>query len=155
MVSNAIPKHKAKTIPIKAQSKELSSKFGGIVSLIKDGFQWLGELKPTPLSMSYNIRVVCQREHSRYHVSVYVDTPLRKAKGCSKLEHVYDQKEQRLCLYYPLAKEWNDTMSISRTIIPWTSEWLYFYEVWVITGKWLGGGLHPEKEQKMEDVVML
>ena len=34
-------------------------------------------------------------------------------------------------------------MSISSTIIPWTSEWLYYYEIWLINGDWLGGG-HDE-----------
>lgn len=26
----------------------------------------------------------------------------------------------------------------------WASEWLFFYEVWLATGTWLGGGLHSE-----------
>ena len=35
---------------------------------------------------------------------------------------------------------------IANTIIPWTVEWLYYYELWQATGEWLGGGEHPENE---------
>ena len=35
-------------------------------------------------------------------------------------------------------------MPIADTIIPWTSEWLFFYELWLATGgEWLGEGEHP------------
>ena len=34
-------------------------------------------------------------------------------------------------------------MWIADTILPWTSLWLYFYELWHATGQWLGGGEHP------------
>ena len=33
-------------------------------------------------------------------------------------------------------------------LVGWAAEWLFFYEVWLATGMWLGGGLHPE------DVIM-
>jgi hypothetical protein len=38
-------------------------------------------------------------------------------------------------------------MSIAETIIPWTSEWLYFYELWVFTGEWHGGGHAPGSDE--------
>jgi hypothetical protein len=34
-------------------------------------------------------------------------------------------------------------MLLAYTVVPWTSEWLVFYELWLITGEWLGGGTHP------------
>ncbi len=34
-------------------------------------------------------------------------------------------------------------MQIALTIMPWISQWLYFYEAWVSTGKWFGKGTHP------------
>lgn len=34
-------------------------------------------------------------------------------------------------------------MYLNATIIPWTSEWLFNYEVWLATGEWRGGGMHP------------
>jgi hypothetical protein len=29
-------------------------------------------------------------------------------------------------------------MNIHETIIPWTAEWIVFYEIWRITGQWHG-----------------
>jgi hypothetical protein len=26
------------------------------------------------------------------------------------------------------------------TVVPWISEWLIYYELWLVTGRWLGGG---------------
>jgi len=61
--------------------------------------------------------------------------------GADKLEHVYSGN--RLCLYKPGENQWTPACAISDTTIPWTSLWLYFYEVWHATGEWLGGGKHP------------
>jgi len=52
------------------------------------------------------------------------------------LPHVYEG--DRLCLYTP--GEWHPEMSLSKTIIPWTAEWLLHYEVWRSTGRSEGGG---------------
>ena len=60
----------------------------------------------------------------------------------------YKNKENeyvKICLYYPKYKEWTKEMYISDTIIPWAIEWLYYYEHWRLTGKWLGGGIEHEK----------
>ena len=37
-------------------------------------------------------------------------------------------------------------MFLSETIIPWAIEWLKYYELWRITGKWLGGGIEHGKD---------
>ena len=29
------------------------------------------------------------------------------------------------------------------TLVPWTIEWLFHYEIWLATGTWCGGGEHP------------
>ncbi len=93
------------------------------------------------MSTNYYIKVVYQREK---HPNVYViePKPLILPEGKSKLEHIYSTDKQHLCIYYKKAKEWNETMFIADTIIPWTSEWLYHYEIWVATGIWHGGGIH-------------
>lgn len=30
------------------------------------------------------------------------------------------------------------------SVLLWASLWLFFYEVWLATGDWLGGGEHPD-----------
>lgn len=36
-------------------------------------------------------------------------------------------------------------MRLADTIVVWASEWLFFYESWLLTGDWLGGGHEPRK----------
>lgn len=102
---------------------------------------WKGHIQPTCLSPKYLIKVVYQREK---HPNVYVlaPKPLTLAKGKTRLKHVYNTEKQHLCIYYKRAKEWNESQFIADTIIPWTSEWLLHYEIWVATGIWYGGGIH-------------
>ena len=67
-----------------------------------------------------------------------------------KPPHVYTDND--LCLFYPKNKEWTKYDYISDKIIPWISTWLYFYEIWDITGEWLGGGKHPGSNDKKRNL---
>jgi hypothetical protein len=35
-------------------------------------------------------------------------------------------------------------MFIDKTIVPWCYLWLFYFEDWLATGEWKGGGIHPE-----------
>lgn len=101
--------------------------------------RWVGPIQPTPLSATYKVSV-------DYEVGLRADVrviepPLTMRPGAEKLPHVYSGN--RLCLYLPGAGQWSASAPISETTIPWTSLWLYFYEVWHASGTWLGGGQHP------------
>jgi hypothetical protein len=41
-------------------------------------------------------------------------------------------------------------MSLAKAIVPWTSEWLLHYEIWLATGDWRGSGIHPGKPKKQD-----
>jgi hypothetical protein len=41
-------------------------------------------------------------------------------------------------LYYPKDNSYDGRTFIADTIIPWTAEWLYFYEKWLEDGIWWG-----------------
>lgn len=43
-----------------------------------------------------------------------------------------------LCLYHPPSQPWSDDNDLHKTIIPWTAEWLVFYELYLSEGRWLG-----------------
>lgn len=132
-----------KTISQYVQQKDILHVYGGHCTQFINGFKWEGQLKPSPLSVNYPIKLMYIKSRGRYKPQIFVTEVLKKPEGCDRLEHVYSQTKQELCLYYPTAHEWNDTMKLSETIIPWACEWLYFYEIWLITGEWLGGGVHP------------
>jgi hypothetical protein len=60
-----------------------------------------------------------------------------------QLPHVYPPADDpRLCLFDPRADEWNWSMPIADTIVPWACDWLACYEFWLVTGSWRGGGRH-------------
>ncbi|MDP3668027.1 MAG: hypothetical protein Q8R50_15200 [Sediminibacterium sp.] len=108
---------------------------------------WIHTLTPTPLSNSYKIKLHYKATEG---VNVYVLEPkLALAKGKLLLPHVYSTAKQQLCLYYPDGNEFHNGMFYVRSIIPWTSEWLYHYEIWVSTGKWHGGGIDHETAAEM------
>ena len=105
------------------------------------GFIWEGSLKPCDLSNTYDIRI---EYNAGFHPNVYVisPNPLPLAKYATELPHIRDHEKQNLCLYHRDMNEWNECMMIANTIIPWTSEWLLYYEIWAATGIWHGGGIH-------------
>lgn len=63
------------------------------------------------------------------------------------IPHVYPNKEDPdhpfLCLFDPRAGGWSINDLVADTTVPWTARWLAFYEGWLATGKWRGGGSHP------------
>ena len=104
-----------------------------------NSFTYSFDVMPTPLSDFYRLKIE-YKEH--YYPKVYVmfPKPLQLAEGSERLPHTYDTKRQQLCLFTPHYGDWNDSMLIANTIVHWAIEWLYYYENWVYTGKWLGGG---------------
>jgi hypothetical protein len=52
-----------------------------------------------------------------------------------------------LCLFDNRAGEWLPDQSIADTIIPWAAEWLFYFEAWLHSGVWSGGGVHPQKRK--------
>jgi hypothetical protein len=105
---------------------------------------WNGSITPTSLSDSYRIRV-------EYRLGKAPKTRVVEPELCSRdgrmPEHLYG--DGSLCLYHPDYGEWNRGMLLVGTILPWASEWLLYYEVWLATGEWRGGGVHPPRKRKM------
>lgn len=106
-------------------------------------FYWKYSVQPTPLSGIYQFKI---RYREGKHVDVYAIDKLSLYDGKKELPHIYDQKTQHLCIYHRPSEEWNASHKIT-DIIPWISEWFYYYENWLVTGKWLGGGIHGGKKE--------
>jgi len=41
-------------------------------------------------------------------------------------------------------------LKLTQTLIPWTAEWLWYFEDWLTTRDWAGGGMHPEAPRKRQ-----
>lgn len=55
--------------------------------------------------------------------------------------HMY--KDRRLCLYYPKDGPWDHHKHLYSHIIPWVHEWILYYEVYKLSGKWAQPAVHP------------
>lgn len=111
--------------------------------LTKAGLEWYVALQPTPLSRSYVIRLTYSALSSWPEIHV-VSPALRELVGPSAIPHLYCQRTIRLCLFTPWLREWQPHQRISRTLVLWAKTWLFYFEDWLATGKWEGGGFHPE-----------
>ncbi|GIJ22850.1 hypothetical protein [Micromonospora lutea] len=92
-------------------------------------------LQPSPASRTYTVHLT-YRHGLRPKVTVIDPPVLELHPDAEALPHVYAGDE--LCLYYP--GEWKHHMLLVTTILPWTTEWLLYYELWLIIGYWAGGG---------------
>lgn len=132
-----------KTLDITVQKLNLEKTFPGFICSLnrKKGISKLivkGKIQPTPLSDNYNFQIVYI---SKKPPEITLLAPeLISISNEVPIPHVYPGN--KLCLYY---KDWDSSKLISTNIIPWISEWLYYYEVWHATGEWFGGGIHLKK----------
>ncbi|RFU70618.1 hypothetical protein D0469_05650 [Peribacillus saganii] len=111
---------------------------GFVVSWKKNTVIWTGDLRPTDMSATYTVQISYSIDMTQPKVIVL--SPKLKRREGEKIPHIYPG--EKLCLFRPRKKEWTKEMFIAETIVPWTSLWLYYYEMWHATGEWLGGGEH-------------
>lgn len=115
----------------------------GVGALRRGRFYWRYKVSPTPVSRVYSISL-------RYRVggspSVIAEEPaLKTLAGGRRIPHVYDQDPARLCLYLPGKGEWRTWMPLDETVVPWVALWLFYFEEWLVSDEWKGGGAHPPK----------
>ena len=112
---------------------------------------WFGKVKPTSLSREYNVALTYS--NSQVPKVWVIGEELPKIDD-PNFPHKYEIDPQnnmvRICLYR--YREFTKDKFLANTIIPWTVEWLYFYEIWIATGTWCGGGEHPTNTTKEEQV---
>lgn len=108
-----------------------------------DAKQWSGMLISTHMQQTYSVKIVYKSEYPQVfitHPQIIKNSP-----------HTYD--DNSLCLYYPPDKSYKKDKLIAKTIIPWTCEWLYYYEIWLETGVWWGPeaphSIHSSKGEKI------
>lgn len=104
---------------------------------------WHFDAVPTPMSRSYRLRL-------GYALStvpqISVVTPnLQSLAGGRHIPHLYDLVRGRLCLYLPKTGEWHDRRLLTETMVPWSLLWLIYFEDWLVSDEWKGGGVHVEQ----------
>jgi hypothetical protein len=106
--------------------------------------RWSGELQPTDMSDRYLVAIDYRLKHPP-EVSVLAPE-LRCHENGAPVPHRFS--DGTLCLYLTNSGEWTPRAAIAETTVPWTALWLYYYEVWLATGLWLGGGVHSKKRKQ-------
>lgn len=127
-------------ISLMIQLNHLKSAFPkGDGSIVRSCLHFTYKVKPSVFSNIFTVKI-------DYKISkkprVKIIHPTLKIPKIKMDIHMFS--DNTLCLYYYKFKEWDKTMLLSQNIIPWTSEWLLNYEIWSVTGKWCGGGIHPK-----------
>jgi hypothetical protein len=107
----------------------------------KQAVRWTGTIVPQFTRYQLEIRFVIDK-----YPEVRVLTPaLIRLPGNveGQLPHVYPPTDDpTLCLFDPEAGQWDWSMAVAETTLPWTCDWIACYEFWLITGVWRGGGRH-------------
>lgn len=128
------------TLNLTVQGLNVRRRFPGFSVSVRNGLGlYRGFLQPRLTSPSYLIEVQYRLKDIP---KVWVLSPQLHP------EAVHLHKEKNLCLYWPKEWRWTGNQIIAETIIPWTGSWLYFYELWLDTGKWLGPSSHDYYPQK-------
>lgn len=102
---------------------------------------WKFDACPDPLSRTYRLRL-----HYTLGTPPTVTVhshDLRALSGGREPPHLYHDPD-RLCLYLPGTGEWDRSQRLDQTIVPWSFLWLAYFENWLATDEWGGGGEHPD-----------
>lgn len=89
-----------------------------------------GHIQPTEHSRSYRFEIHYAPWDSP-EVRV-IDPKIEFTKGA----HMYHN--DTLCLFDWREQPWQRHWHLHQTIVPWMAEWLVFYELFLLTGKWRG-----------------
>lgn len=112
----------------------------GIVRQTQE-IRWIGECRPQFVTYTVEIRYQLWK-----YPQVRVLTPelVRMSDNPEgAIPHVYPPADDpTLCLFDPAQHQWDPTMYIANTTVPWSYDWLACYELWLMTGRWTGGGRH-------------
>lgn len=90
-----------------------------------------GKIQPTHLSREYYVKISYEAWKKP---KVWIINPTIEY---NEEIHMY-KDDNNLCLYYHVESPWKHSYHLYDKIIPWTSEWLIYYELYQITGKWFG-----------------
>jgi len=126
-------------------------------TVIRSGRELVFYFSVCPSAFSRIYQCSLHIKSGRYFPYVVVRSPnLAELAGDRKIPHVYlyEGKGTKLCLWWPVAQEWNQKMKLGETYIPWTVEWLGYFEDWLATGDWAGGGRHPGEKCIDNDELM-
>lgn len=120
---------------------------------------WIGQLRPRQKICTIGVYWGLDSLFDRPYVFL-LDPPLmsRNSGEYRQIPHLMFNPDcprmSGFCLFDPDGREWDNTMLIADTTIPWAAKWLRYYELWHYDGIWRGGGIGPESiSQTREEII--
>lgn len=106
-------------------------------------------ISPTIFSRLYRCKL-CFTPNRAPEMFVMRPNLISLAEGRS-LPHVYqhDGPGTKLCLWLPRKCEWVPQMRLIETYVSWTGEWLNYFEEWLISDAWAGGGTNGRSKRSL------
>jgi hypothetical protein len=114
--------------------------------LLPGRLTWRFECQPSPLARTYTVQIGYAQ--GSVPKVIVLDPDLSVLAEGRRIPHVYSEAPMRLCLYLPRAQEWHPGLRIDETIVPWTYLWLDYFEEWLWSNNWKGGGVHPGEGER-------
>lgn len=118
----------------------------------KKYFKVIAKIKPTKSSSEYWVEFYYK---CNGYPIVWVYGLLSNEVTPKDIPHNYYvdnvKNKVELCLYRQKYKEYDKNDLFSENVIPWTNEWLHFFEIYLITGYWYGNGEHPKSNYRGKD----
>lgn len=142
--SKYIPKKKPNKLVIFVKQKQLIERNFTCFKCNADrfGMSCTGYIQPYKDSTSYKVQI---KYSCKGAPKVFIKHPKIKTD-----HRIHRYSDESLCLYYPLKDPWKSKKNIHETIIPWTAEWLVYYELFLITEKWHGPE-QPHVKSKIQE----
>jgi hypothetical protein len=131
------------SLTLEAQALELGRIGGTGIIMPERRLLWQCRLRPSPISREYSLLLSYQPRGPRPLPRTFVMSPdLRALTAGYAIPHVYLDECVEMCLFYPRSSQWHTGMSLADTVVPWALMWLLYFEDWLATGVWAGGGIH-------------
>lgn len=116
----------------------------GLGAITATGLSWTFYVQPTPIHREYLARIEYDKGQTP---RVLIKDPVLEHLAAGRtIPHIY-RNPTRLCLYLPVTDEWHGYMRIDQTFVPWASTWLFYFEEWLSSDDWKGGGQHPGADE--------
>ena len=118
---------------------------GGRTRLGPGSLTWLGIVQPGQNCGRYELRL---QARPATPPKIFVTAPALRPDADGLLPHVYD--DGSLCVSQ--RGDWRPNMLFVDTFLPWSCEWLVYYELWLATGVWYGDGpdmLDAESQERI------
>lgn len=134
--------HKTKPYNRDIQIQALKSRYPQFKVKRKDKtvIEFIGELHVKPELPVYTVSIT-------YRGSASPIIRVLNPELVADPPHFYKENGS-LCLFHPDNFNWTEDKLIAQNIISWTAAWIYFYEVWLQTGKWFGPESHHSSTKK-------